>query len=167
MEGSDYLLTCAEVGVALAGFSALVVAVRQRGAEALPAMDRRLVALLIERGLMATFLSFVPLLLAGLGVSEETVWFGSSSLFAAYGLSMAWRSAASRRTDRESSEIVAPPAFYALFVTGLLVIVLQIAHALGVGIQQSAWWYAVAVTWLLSSAGYLFFFIIRWWMRAA
>jgi hypothetical protein len=167
VEGSDYLLTCAEIGVALAGFSALVVAVHQRGTEPLSAMDRRLVALLIERGLMATFFSLLPVLLAGLNVPEKALWFSSSLLVAAYGLSMGWRSAASRWNDREAPDIVAPLPFYALLVVGLSVVFLQIIHALGFGIEQSVWWYLVAVTWLLTSAGYLFFFVIRGWMRSA
>jgi hypothetical protein len=40
MEGSEYLLTCAEVAVALAGFSALVVAIGGRGDSSIESLSR-------------------------------------------------------------------------------------------------------------------------------
>jgi hypothetical protein len=166
LEGSEYLLTCAEIGVALAGFAALVVAIRQRGAEPLPPLHRGLVALLIERGLVATFLSLLPILISGLGVSTRVLWLSSSLSFALYGLSMAWRSAANRG-EIGSAGLVPSPAFNALMLVGVLIIALQVAHAFGLGLSQSVWWYSVGVTWLLASAAYLFFFTIRDWMRAS
>jgi hypothetical protein len=75
MEGSEYLLTSAEIGVALAGFAALVIVVRQRAADQFSSSDRMLVASLIERGLMAALFSFLPLLLLGLGLAAGVVWF--------------------------------------------------------------------------------------------
>jgi hypothetical protein len=166
MEGSDYLLTCAEVGVALAGFSALVVAIRQRGSDPISAVNRRFVSVLIERGLMATFLSLLPILLWGLGASPSVLWLCSSMALAVYVASMAWRSAA-LRSDREAARLVPEPAFYGLMFAGLLLMVLQVAHAFGLGLAQSVWWYSVGITWLLASAGYLFFFVVRDWTRAA
>ena len=68
MPGSEYLLTCAEVAVALAGFSALVVAIMDRGSRENAAFSRGLVASLVERSLFALFFSLVPVLLGGLGV---------------------------------------------------------------------------------------------------
>jgi len=50
---------------------------------------------------------------------------------------------------------------------GLFVLALQVAHALGLGFQQSVWWYLVGLTWLLVSAGYLFYLAIRGWARVA
>jgi hypothetical protein len=166
MDGSDYLLTSAEIGVAIAGFAALVVAIRQREAEPLSPLHRQFVSLLIERGLVATFFSLLPILLLGLGVSASVVWLSSSLSFALYALSMAWRSATNRGAV-DAAKIVPPRAFNALMLTGLLVIALQVAHAFGVGIHQNVWWYALGVTWLLSSAAYVFFFFLREWTRAA
>lgn len=166
MDGSDYLLTCAEVGAALAGFSALVVAIRQRSEQPLAPFYRRLVAVLIERGLLATFFSLLPVLLEGLGVTAGMLWFSSSISLAAYGGLMAWRSLVVPR-DPEARKLISVPAYFGLMLVGMLVLGLQIANAFGIGLTQSVWWYSIGVTWLLASAGYLFFFVILDWTRAA
>ncbi len=49
MEGSEYICTAAEVGVALAGFAALVVAIRHREASSLSDIDKLVIASLVER----------------------------------------------------------------------------------------------------------------------
>ncbi len=53
LEGSEYMYTTAEIGVALAGFAALVISFRQRQDSSLTDADRLVVASLVERGLMA------------------------------------------------------------------------------------------------------------------
>ena len=167
LEGSEYMYTSAEVGVALAGFAALVIAFRQRQDSALSDSDRRVVASLVERGLMAAFFSFLPILLFGLGLPERLIWFFSSGTFVAYGVSIIIRSIRSMRSRKISSGLASNPVFYILFALGVLMVALQVCHALGLGIKQSAWWYLVAVTWLLVSAGYRFFFVLRGWVRSA
>lgn len=167
MEGSDYLLTCAEVAAALAGFSALIVALGRQGSDDLSTQYRALVGNLIERSLIAVFLSFLPILLSGLGISPEITWLLSSGTLAGYIVSMAWRSMALRRSDPAFSELVSGPAFTILFSAGMLVLALQLAHAFGLGLQQQVWWYLVGLTWLLASVAYTFYFGIRRWARAA
>lgn len=165
MEGSDYLLTAAEIGVALAGFAALVIAVRQRGAGMLSPNDRNLVASLIERGLVASFFSFLPLLLTGLGLEAELVWLIASGGLAIYIVSLGWRSRASRRRDPEASDLVPAALFHPLMVVGISLAGVQFAHAFGWFLEQSVWWYLLALTFLLTSAGYVFFFVVRGWVR--
>lgn len=163
MEGSEYMYTAAEIGVALAGFAALVISFRQRQDSSLSDADRLIVATLVERGLMAAFFSFLPILLLGLGLSERLIWFFSSGTFVAYGLSMLIRSVRFRKISR----VLAPnPVFYILFAVAVLMVALQVCHALGLGLRQSVWWYLVAVTWLLVSAGYRFLFVLRGWIRS-
>jgi hypothetical protein len=157
------MYTSAEIGVALAGFAALVILFRQRQDSLLSNTDRLVVASLVERGLMAAFFSFLPILLFGLGLAERIMWFISSGAFVAYGVSIMIRSIRARKI---SGPVAPNPAFYILFAIGALIVALQICHALGIGIKQSVWWYLVALTWLLVSAGYRFYFVLRGWVRA-
>ncbi len=168
MEGSEYLLTCAEVAVALAGFSALVVAIGTRGESSIEPLSRGLVRTIIERSLFAVFFSLVPVLLTGLNVAPAQLWFLCSASLAAYIASLAWRSAAIRRQQEPvMTEYMKGAAFATLMVLGLLVLLLQVAHALGLGLQQNVWWYLVGLTWLLLSAAYMFYMAIHRWARAA
>ena len=166
MDGTEYLLTRAEIAAALAGFSALVVAISGRPGSRLRPMSRTLVSTLIERSLLAVFFSLVPVLLTGLGLSPSLVWLTCSGSLAAYIGSMAWRSAAARRTTPEQTEMVPQPVFAILMVCGLVATVLQVAHAAGLGLQQSAWWHLVGLTWILLTVAYLFFFGVRQWARS-
>jgi hypothetical protein len=164
MDGSEYLLTSAEVAVALAGFSALVLAIRQGASEAVPP---GFVATLVERCLVAVILSFLPILLSGLSVSPSRLWLASSGLLSAYLLSLLWRGATLRRRVPMVTGLISGPLFLVLYLAGVLVLVLQVANALGVWISQSVWWYLVGLTWLLASVCYLFYLFIRGWTRAA
>ena len=80
---------------------------------------------------------------------------------------LAWRGATLRRRVPEAAELSSRPVFALLYVLGLVVMVLQFANALGVGVQQSVWWYLVGLTWLLASVCVLFFLSVRAWARAA
>lgn len=57
MDGADYFYVFVEAGVAISGFSALVIALRVREPVDLSEIERRIVVRLVERGLMAAFLS--------------------------------------------------------------------------------------------------------------
>jgi len=166
MEGSEYMYAAAEAGVALAGFAALVVVLRQASDSPLLESDRYIAYSLVERGLIAAFLSFLPILLFGLNLPARLVWLFSSGSFVAYGVSLAVRAIKTQRDGRFlASELISEVAFRILLLIGLLVVLLQLVHAVGIGLQQSVWWYLISVTWLLTSAGYLFFFVIRSWVR--
>jgi len=167
MEGSEYLLTCAEVGVALAGFSALIIALTNRSDSGVDTVSRGMVSTLIERSLVSVFFSFLPILLSGLGVTPGNIWFSCSMLFAVYGFSLAWRSGSQRRSEPETKDYLNLPVFLLLMAVGLLVIFLQLMHAFELGIRQSVWWYLVGLTWLLMSASYMFYIAVRRWSHAS
>jgi hypothetical protein len=163
MEGSDYLFTAAEIAAALAGFAALIVALgdaRQQD------ILRGVVPSLIERSLVAILLSLFPALLEGLGAAPRVLWGVCSGTLALYVVSLAVRSMRLRRHEPHFREFLAGPVFYALYVIGLLVLLLQIAHAADLLVTQSVWWYLVGLTWLLASICYLFFSFIRAWARS-
>ena len=55
----------------------------------------------------------------------------------------------------------------ALLAAGCVVLLLQVANALDVGVDQGVSWYLLGVTWLLFSAAYRFWFFLAAWVRAA
>ena len=163
MNGSEYMYTVAEVSVGLSGFAATVMVMRHREGSSLSSLDRLMVATLIERGLMAAFLSLLPVLLFGLGLSEPLLWAVSSGTFVIYGIWIAYRGIRNRRYIIDT--MMSMSLYFGLIGIGVAVIIVQLMHALGVGMQQSAWWYMIGVTWLLVTAGYRFFFILREWIH--
>ena len=167
MEGSEYMYATAEVGVALAGFAAIVIALRRREDSLYSDAYKLVVASLIERGLVAAFLSLLPILLFGLSLSASLVWFFSSGTFVLYGISMVIRAVRNRKIEAAVADLISGPLFYMLVFLGILVIALQFLHAFGIGLQQNAWWYLVAVTWLLVTVGYRFIIVLHGWIHAA
>ncbi len=97
MDGSDYLYACVEAGVAISGFAALALAIRSRTPTEYTAVDRLLVASLIERGLATAFLALLPLLFYSFSLNDGTVWAASSGSFFAYAASALVRGIRGRR----------------------------------------------------------------------
>ena len=54
-----------------------------------------------------------------------------------------------------------------LFVLGTPATFAPILNVLPLGTSQGPHWYLLAVTWLLASAGYIFWFLLRAWVRTA
>jgi hypothetical protein len=162
MDGESYLYVCAQIGVALSGFSAIATVLRAR--EQIGAIDKLIVARLVERGLVAAFLALLPILLSGLGLPDRLVWFCASGLLVVYGV------VALRMTLRNRSplrQLVPSWLYYVILVIGAAVIAVQALNALGLGIiAQGAWWHLLGVTWLLVTAGYTFMIFVRAWVRA-
>ena len=81
MQASDELLTIAELAIALAGFSGVVVAFAHQGK--LTAIDRTRFTLLLSLAMGAAVVSFAPSLLHLLGLTGSALWRGSSVAFLA------------------------------------------------------------------------------------
>ena len=79
MQASDELLTIAELAIALAGFSGVVVAFAHQGK--LTAIDRSRFAGLLSLSMGAAVVAFVPSLLHFLGLAGPALWRGSSVAF--------------------------------------------------------------------------------------
>ncbi len=79
MQASDELLTIAELAIALAGFSGVVVAFAHQGR--LTAIDRWRFAGLLTLSMGAALVAFVPSLLHFLGLAGSALWRGSSVAF--------------------------------------------------------------------------------------
>ena len=56
---------------------------------------------------------------------------------------------------------------FALGLTAVAVIIVQVLNAIGLVLSQGLWWYALGVAWLMVTAGYTFVIYLRAWIRAS
>jgi hypothetical protein len=80
MQGADLLQTVAEVSVAFAGFTGVVLAFGRRADRPWSPMDVYRFRVLLGASLQALLLSLIPFLLHYAGASERTTWAASSFL---------------------------------------------------------------------------------------
>jgi len=79
----DMVLTSAiEVGIAIAGFTGIVIALSKRDAET--NSRALLVSILLLTSIASVFFSFLPMLLSLAGLADPTVWRTSSAAFLIY-----------------------------------------------------------------------------------
>jgi len=81
MPERDYLLTFAEISVALAGFSSLVALLGSRRGASHPELDVARLLTMLEASLFVALMCVVPLLPHALGASEEMAWRLSAAVF--------------------------------------------------------------------------------------
>lgn len=79
MEGSDVLLTLAEIAIGLAGFSGIVAAFSRT--RSFPPEDRVRFLMLIGGTFSVVILAFVPFLMLYAGQTEPQIWRWSSAVF--------------------------------------------------------------------------------------
>jgi hypothetical protein len=83
MQGSEILTVSAEISVALAGFSGIVVALRQRGLDAWPAHELLRLRNMLELAAASTLFALLPFLPYYIGASDELTWLLCSVAFSA------------------------------------------------------------------------------------
>lgn len=166
MNGESYLYTLVEAGVALAGFSAIALALESRGAPQSESRSKAVIARLVERSLMASLFALLPTLLAGLDLPARIVWLIASGSLAGYG---AFRLVQTLRHHGETMAQmgVGRASRFALALIAVAVIAVQVLNAIGFIPSQGLWWHALGVTWLMVTAGYTFVIYLRAWMRAS
>ena len=80
MTAESLLITYVQIGVAISGFSGIVVSLGNRGRGEWSHRDRQLLYALLGMSGGCTLLSALPLVLATTGLAEPTVWSASSAL---------------------------------------------------------------------------------------
>jgi hypothetical protein len=78
MTAESLLITYVQIGVAISGFSGIVVSLGNRGQGEWSHRDRQLLYALLGMSGGCTLLSALPLVLASTGLAEPTVWSASS-----------------------------------------------------------------------------------------
>ena len=79
MTAESLLITYVQIGVAISGFSGIVVSLGNRGRGEWSHRDRQLLYALLGMSGGCTLLSALPLVLATTGLAERTVWSASSA----------------------------------------------------------------------------------------
>ncbi len=133
----DTVLTSAiEVGIAIAGFTGIVIALSKRDANA----DSRalLISILLLTSIASVFFAFLPMLLSVAGLDDSTVWTASSAAFLAY-ISVVFSYRLRQRGAFPARSRAAVSLGGAIFLVG---VVLQIPN---VFILNSAWPYLVLI----------------------
>ena len=78
MTAESLLITYIQIGVAISGFSGIVVSLGNRGRGEWSYRERQLLYVLLGTSGGCTILSALPLILASTGLAEPTVWSASS-----------------------------------------------------------------------------------------
>jgi hypothetical protein len=154
MQGSDILTVIAEISVALAGFSGIVVALRHRALESWPAHEFSRFRNMLELAAYSIFFALFPFLPYHLGASSEVIWSLSSFALAA-GLS-GWLALTLYRT-RGLVRKSFPAAWFWLYTFGTVASsLLALVNALGLVGTPQLGVYLVCLGWMLFFAISLF-----------
>jgi hypothetical protein len=127
MDVGDQFQIIAEISIAFAGFSGLIVALRIKAGPLTPVQKFRL-QVLLGLSFGALFLSFLPAVLSAFGADGSKVWQICIAVIVAYSLVFnAWWVLASRRAARAAPEIFNWFAFSRMMAGHLLVMGIQCA----------------------------------------
>ena len=156
MDPQEILTTIAEIGIALAGFSGLVVVLRKNDGP-LNAIEKYRMSVLLAMAFGAMFLALMPGILMRLGLSGDILWKVSSALLVVFSIIfvLAWV-LSSRRFFHVAREIFNVPAFAAMTIGHLVNMLLQTGVVLGLWADQSIGVYLLGLAWLLAHASQQF-----------
>jgi len=152
----DTFQTIAEISIAFAGFTGLIVAFR-KDAGPLNNVQKYRLTVLLSLAFGAMFLSLLPEVLFNLGARDAAVWFwacGGSALFSLVFLT--WWLIASRRIVREVPEIFHWSAFSRMAAGHVVVLALQASVVMQFEIAGPAGILSVGLLWYLLHASQQF-----------
>jgi hypothetical protein len=156
MNPPDAFQTVAEVAIALAGFSGLLVAFR-KSAGPLSNVQKYRMRILFSLSFGALFLSLLPAIILNLDVSEDKLWVYSSlamSIYSSYFL--AWWLYSSRRTVKKYPEIFDRWVFLTMTAGHILILVLQLFVVFKLIDSGHAGIFLIGLTWYLINASQQF-----------
>jgi hypothetical protein len=154
MEDVGALLTIAEIAVAFAGFSSIVVLFQNRTEGAWVPLDAVRFRLMLQSSLLAASFAVLPLPIHKLGVPSGVVWPLCGCILAVFlGLGGVAQFRA-RRLFSGASSMVRWASFQLLFWASFLA---QLLNASGLVFHREPGPYIFGVCWLLFWAGYQFY----------
>ena len=153
MNGSKYLNTIAGVSVTFVGFAAITLAIRHRSQEIIG--SRKMIAVMVERGLSALGFALLPSLLYYFGMPAETSFRLCSAILAIYLLTAFVRLYRIFFAPETSADVSSTGGVSRLVFMGLMIPV-QVLAALEVLPLEPLGLYLLGVSWLLIMAGGVF-----------
>ncbi len=150
MQPEDLLTTLAQLGVAIAGFSGIVVALAKPASGASSA-NRSLLTVLLMASAGVVIWALTPLVMLSAQVSEQTTWIVSSagwSVQQAFALAQRAYQIRTSPENAPSFAVVVP-----LAVGGLCVLALQLANVFWFA---AAWPHLVALVWWVTVSFVIF-----------
>jgi hypothetical protein len=156
LQGGEALSTIAEVGLGLAGFTGILVALgRNRAAFSRPEVLRLL--LLLVSSLGTVFLALLPFALHESGVGDAACWRLSSAILAAFtSISLVYLGYQIQRHRGEFGELFSSTVFVVVATGSLAIVVLQLGNAMGLGASPRSGPYLFGLLWLLFVASLQF-----------
>ena len=156
MEIPGSFQTIAEVGIGIAGFSGLIVALKQSDGP-LDEIQKYRLRVLFALSFGAVFLSLLPALLTSFQVPDDRVWFDTSAAIFIYsGGFFYWWVGPSRRIAKVAPEIFNWKAFNSMAAGHSIVLLLQLAVLIGYFESRAAGIVALGLTWYLIHAAQQF-----------
>ena len=150
------LQTIAEIGIAFAGFSGLVIAFRRK-AGPLSEVHKYRLRVLLTLAFGAMFLALLPDLLSSLEVPAGALWRAATLVAAVFSCAfLAWWFAASRRMMRLVPEIFSALALLRMVVGHVSILVLLVIVAAGGLERYGPGVYLAALAWYLLHAAQQF-----------
>ena len=145
----ESLQTIAEIGVALAGFSGLVVALRKK-AGPLTEVEKYRLQVLLTLAFGAMFLSFLPEVLTSLELEVHKAWSYSGSALCLYSIIfLSWWIRATRNFIHAFPEIFHWRVFTRMILGHVGVIVLQLSAIFSLVPVTAATAFVIALIWYL------------------
>jgi hypothetical protein len=156
VQGGEALSTIAQVGLGLAGFTGILVALgRTQTAFSRPEVLRLLLLLVSSFG--AVFLALLPFALHESGVGDVACWRLSSAALAAFtSISLAYLGYQIRRHRSEFGQLFSAAVFVIIATGSVLMVVLQLVNALGLGSPPRSGSFLIGLLWLLFIASLQF-----------
>jgi len=151
---ADFFCAMATIAMTFAGFTAIVVTLRQGTGSPLSPLHILFTRFFIECGLMAALFAVVPPLLASSGMTGANVWRLSSAVVIAISVPYCYYYPKRRRRAAPHEKV--PPRFYALMGLNVFAIAALAANIVGWPYAPNSFPVAIFIVYLLSAAGFIF-----------
>ncbi len=157
MEHTDTLLTIAEIAVAFAGFSSIVVVFRDRYSEGWEPLDAVRYRAMLAGSLMTALFTAVPLVVSWLAVPPSLIWRVSSTVLLLWFFVLIF----AQYRIRSLFPTPAGQVSWVLFIlTSSGAAACLGLNALGIAFHGAAEPYLVGITWILVLSGWQFFQLV-------